>query len=157
MTQKQKLPTKIKRVSGETVMFQHSVTVLCIRLPYLPTRRAFPAFGALSVLLWFRLLHKAPKSTNTLLFRAFAVGSSVLRSTKMHQNCFFEHIGFSTVSQCCVFASPVPPPPSCFWCLSCIFVIAMLSRGPESTNIMHWCIDHHAWLHSAGTQQSLTS
>ena len=64
-------------------MFQHSVTVLCILLPCPPTRRAFHAFGAFSVLLWFRLFHKAPKSTNTLLFRAICCG--FVCSTK-HQN-----------------------------------------------------------------------
>ena len=97
-------------------MFQHSVTVLCIRLP-VP-----PLVVHIMLLLLFRYCcgfvcsTKHQKAPTLCFFVQFAVGSSVLRSTKMHQNWFFEHIGFSTGPQCCMFVSPVNPLPQCFLC-----------------------------------------
>ena len=71
-------------------MFQHSVTVLCIRLPCPPTRRAFHAFGAFSVLLWFRLFHstKHQKAPTLCFFGQFAVGSSVYEAPKCTKTAF---------------------------------------------------------------------
>ena len=60
------------------------------------------------------MVSSVPQSTSTLLFRAICCG--FVCSTK-HQNAqklLFEHIGFSTVSHCGVFASSVmcSPPQS---------------------------------------------
>ena len=86
--------------------------------PCPPTRRAYHAFAAFSVLLWFRLFHKAPKSTNTLLFRAVCCG--FVCSTK-HQNApklvFRAHWFQHRATVLCVRLHSEPPSPSqCFLC-----------------------------------------
>ena len=92
MTQKQKLPTKIKRVSGETVHILRSaeggsVFPLAVYnsrcylygqwrltgpLPQSPPPLVL--FCVFSLLLWFRLSNKAHKSTSTLHFRLICCG-----------------------------------------------------------------------------------
>ena len=103
--------------------------------PCPPTRRAYHAFAAFSVLLWFRLFHKAPKSTNTLLFRAVCCG--FVCSTK-HQNApklvFRAHWFQHRATVLCVRLHSEPPPPPVFSVFWCFFVFAVISSGPKSTN-----------------------
>ena len=120
MTQKQKLPTKIKRVSGETVHILRtaeggSVFPLAVYNSRCYLYGLWRLTGALpQSLVLFRCYcrfvcpTKHIKAPAPCIFVQFAVASSVPQSTKKHQHCFFVQLRSNKVSHCCVFASPAP-------------------------------------------------
>ena len=92
-------------------MFKDSVTVLCIRLPCPPTRRAFHAFGAF---FGIAVVSSVPQSTKKHEHFAFSCNLRWVRLFYEAPKCTKAAFSSTLVSAQC--HSVVCSPPQCFLC-----------------------------------------